>query len=116
MILRSGLLQRSYIMGMSVVFTNPGEIDPRTITTLGVSVKETKSPIGFFGTGLKIAIAVLLRNHQRITIYSGLTKYEFSCAPETIRGQEFNIVQMNNIPLGFTTDMGKVWEMWMAYR
>lgn len=53
---------------MAVIFENPGEIDPRMISTFGVNVKENDSAIGFFGTGLKYAIAILLRNHHRISI------------------------------------------------
>ena len=47
-----------------IVFENPGEIDIRSISTFGVSVKEGDNPIGFFGTGLKYAIVVLLRTGQ----------------------------------------------------
>ena len=56
-----------------VVFENTGEIDILSISSFGVSVKEGDSPIGFFGTGLKYAIAVLLRHNQKITAYCGLT-------------------------------------------
>jgi hypothetical protein len=48
-------------MSAIVVFENPGEIDAAAIRTFGVSVKEGENPIGFFGTGLKYAIAILLR-------------------------------------------------------
>lgn len=99
-----------------ITFNNPGLIDLRAIKTFGVSVKESDNPIGFFGTGLKYAIAILLRNKQKITIYRGLEKYEFSSKTEIIRNEEFKIVTMNNEELGFTIDVGKNWELWMAYR
>lgn len=40
-----------------LTFHNPGELDPRLITTFGVSIKESTNPIGYFGTGLKYALA-----------------------------------------------------------
>lgn len=104
-----------------IEFRNAGCIDPRSITTFGVSVKEGSNPIGFFGTGLKYAIAVLLRNKQTVTIYSGLTCLQFSAQDETIRGQVFGLVHCATdggqpAPCGFTTDLGKGWDLWMAYR
>lgn len=99
-----------------IIFENPGEIDASAIATFGVSVKEGDNPIGFFGTGLKYAIAILLRNNHRITIWSGLEKIEFTAQPTTIRGEQFDVIHMNGERLGFTTQVGKTWELWMAYR
>lgn len=104
-----------------IIFENPGEIDIRSICTFGVSVKEGENPIGFFGTGLKYAIAVLLRTGHKVTIQSGRTVANFGLSKETIRGQEFEVITMatGNGPaehLGFTTQLGKQWELWMAYR
>ncbi len=100
----------------SIVFENDGEIDIRAIRTFGVSVKESANPIGFFGTGLKYAIGILLRERQGVVVYAGLDRYEFGIERAEIRGEEFNIVTMNGDELGFTTDVGKTWQMWMAYR
>lgn len=104
-----------------IVFENHGEIDIRSISTFGVSVKEGDNPIGFFGTGLKYAIAVLLRTGHGITIQSGETVVEFGTQRESVRGQEFDFITMaingaSPIPMGFTTELGKTWEVWMAYR
>lgn len=104
-----------------IVFQNQGEIDIRSISTFGVSVKEGNNPIGFFGTGLKYAIAVLLRTGHRVTIMSGETVVDFSVKKQAVRGQEFDIVAMSiggagPVELGFTTELGKQWELWMAYR
>ncbi|MGA0608868.1 hypothetical protein [Caldimonas sp. KR1-144] len=105
----------------TVLFENPGEIDIRSISTFGVSVKEGSNPIGFFGTGLKYAIAVLLRLKHQITVYSGEQVVTFGLSTESVRGQVFDIVTMqvgDGEPqhLGFTTELGKTWEPWMAYR
>lgn len=104
-----------------IVFTNPGEIDIRSISTFGVSVKEGSNPIGFFGTGLKYAIAVLLRTGHRVTVMSGEKVVQFAVAPQEVRGQSFDFVTMaigneQPEPIGFTTELGKHWELWMAYR
>ena len=103
-----------------IVFENAGEIDIRSITSFGVSVKTGDSPIGFFGTGLKYAIAVLLRMGQKVEIYSGEKRFSFSTKTETLRGKHFDFVYVedgtNSTCLGFTTELGKQWELWMAYR
>lgn len=104
-----------------VVFENSGEIDVLSISSFGVSVKEGDSPIGFFGTGLKYAIAVLLRHKQKITAYCGLTEIEFHIIKRPVRGVDFSFVAMKinggeSQTLGFTTELGKGWHLWMAYR
>lgn len=106
---------------MPIIFQNPGEADVLALTTFGVNVKESENPIGFFGTGFKYAIAVLLRTGHDITLLCGEEEYVFYARKETIRGQEFSLVYMNNNVgeaerLGFTTELGKNWEVWMAYR
>lgn len=105
-------------MGMDlkmIIFKNDGEIDINAITTFGVSVKSADS-IGFFGTGLKYAIAILLREGCSITIYSGNERLEFGIESVNIRGEEFDIVTMNGKQLGFSTELGKTWQPWMAFR
>lgn len=99
-----------------VTFQNPGLIDPRCITTAGVSVKESENPIGFFGTGLKYAIAIILRNGGKITIWRGLEPLDFGLNAVNIRGKEVQIVTMNGAELGFTAELGKQWKVWQAFR
>ena len=53
-------------------FYNAGIINEISITTFGINAKNDDSAIGYFGTGLKYAIAVLLRNGHEIKIKSGL--------------------------------------------
>lgn len=100
----------------TVVFVNDGLIDPLAIATFGVNAKVTDNPIGFFGTGLKYAIAVLLRHRHEITVWRGTERLDFTVAEHESRGKTFGIVTMNGQPLGFTTDLGKQWEMWQALR
>lgn len=120
-------------MQNSIRFTNPGEIDVRLITTMGVNVKDNDSPIGYFGTGLKYAIAVCLRHKQEIIIQSGTTTLTFHTESETVRGKEFQFIIMDTAylltgdahigglagmssRLGFTTELGKNWSLANAYR
>lgn len=104
-----------------IVFENPGEADVLALTTFGVNVKEGDSPIGFFGTGFKYAIAVLLRTGHEVEVYLGEKHVTFRVQKETIRGKEFGLICMDGFGhdharLGFTTELGKHWEVWMAYR
>lgn len=97
-------------------FYNSGIINEVSITTFGINAKDNDSAIGYFGTGLKYAIAVLLRNGHEITIKSGSNKFKFHLQNEQVRGKSFDVVCMNGKALGFTTELGKNWELWMAYR
>ena len=103
-----------------IVFENAGEIDPRLIMLIGVNVKESASAIGFFGTGLKYAVACLTRWGEEIQIQSGLAEFSFSVEDAEIRGRNFGILHMrsriDHAALGFTTELGKRWEPWMVYR
>jgi hypothetical protein len=99
-----------------IVFKNPGLINVTALTTMGVNVKETENPIGIFGTGLKYAIAIILRAGGKIIVYRGLKRLEFGLRTKTVRGQEIKVVTMNGRELGFTDRMGLNWQMWMAYR
>lgn len=99
-----------------VHFSNPGEIDPRVWSTFGVSVKETDNAIGQFGTGLKYAIAVLMREGRSLSIRSGSKNYVFGVQQEQIRGKDFAQITCNGEPLPFTTHLGSKWELWQAYR
>lgn len=98
-----------------IIFENKGEIDIRAIKTFGVSVKQDGA-IGFFGTGLKYAIAILLREGHGITIFSGKDRYEFDSKTIQVTGKDFDIVCMNDEELGFTTETGKTWKLWQAMR
>lgn len=103
-----------------IVFENDGEIDPRLVMLIGVNVKDSASAIGFFGTGLKYAVACLARWGEEIRIQSGINEYSFSSEETEIRGRKFGVMAMfskfDKAPLGFTTELGKRWEPWMVYR
>lgn len=102
---------------MPIAFRNPGVIDMAAVTTMGVNVKPRPGAFGHFGTGIKFAIATILRGGGRITIWAGLTPHVFKTKTKTIRGEDFDLVWMDRSPpLGFTTQLGKGWEPWMVLR
>lgn len=100
----------------AVVFENQGVIDMRAIRTFGMSAKENENPIGFFGTGLKYAIAICLRKGQSVSLFAGLEKYHFETKVVQSRGKPFEVVTMNGEELPFTLDLGRNWELWQAFR
>lgn len=103
-----------------IIFENDGEIDPRLISLIGVNVKENSAAIGYFGTGLKYAVACLSRWGESLTVQSGLAEFTFHTEETKIRGQSFGVLVMRSavdyLQLGFTTELGKRWEPWMVYR
>ena len=116
----------------SVVFSTPGLIPIEAFTTFGLNHKpNSTNPFGFFGTGLKIGIAVCLRMKQEVVIWRGRDKYTFYTKSKDFRGKEFEGIRMKKetysltdrvmmrpkyIDLPFTTQLGKHWELWQAFR
>lgn len=100
----------------TIIHDTPGLIDLRVIKTMGVNVKESGNAIGYFGTGLKYAIATLLRNGQMIEIWRGSDCHKMELRPTTIRGREFHIVHLDDEPIGITSELGKNWQNWQAFR
>jgi hypothetical protein len=100
----------------SILFRNAGVIDERSIRTFGISAKIGTNPIGYFGTGLKYAIAVLLREGCELELFAGHDKYTFTTKRISQRGKEFDIILMNDSEMPFTTELGKNWEVWQAFR
>ena len=100
----------------ALVFSNPGSLDINLVKLLGVSVKETDSPIGFFGTGLKYAMAASLRLGGSMTIITDGQVYQVHGKGINLRSKDFTQVMLNDEALGFTTELGKQWEAWMVVR
>jgi len=99
-----------------IIFQNPGVISRKSITAFGVSSKEKAGAIGYFGTGLKYAIAILLRHGQKVTVFAGTDKLTFGTKKSRVRVDDFEFVTMNGRTLDFTTEVGKNWELWAAFR
>lgn len=113
---------------MSIVFKTPGLIPIEAFTTFGINSKpNTSNPIGFFGTGLKYAVAVLCRLGVPVEVWIGETCYNFYSQPADFRGKTFSFIKMKrrngllskwvgHTRLPFTTELGKNWELWQAFR
>lgn len=100
----------------TVYFCNFEPIDLNAIAIMGVSVKTGDNPIGYFGTGLKFSIATLLRTGHEVELIRSGESIVFTVRREVIRGEAFERVCMGDEPLGFTTQLGRNWEPWQAYR
>jgi hypothetical protein len=111
----------------AVVFETPGLIDMRAFTVMGAHAKpRTDAPIGYFGTGLKYALAVLVREGAEPIVWVGFDRFRFSKVSSTFRGAPLDVIKMSRLREGnaretsyempFTTAMGKNWKVWMAYR
>lgn len=114
----------------AIVFRTPGAIDVRAFTLMGVNVKKGVNPIGFFGTGLKYAVAVLARLGATLTVHTGGVRYWFEAQPLEFRGEGLQQLVMRRdswaggegwrlgrrVKLPYTTLYGRNWEPWMAYR
>lgn len=101
---------------MAISFQNPGEIDITAMTTFGVSVKEGSNPIGFFGTGFKYAVAIILRNGGKVTVYQGKKKLSFGTKAKDVRGHAVNVVTLSGRECGWATHVGINWKAWQAFR
>lgn len=99
-----------------ICFCNKTELDLSAITLMGASVKTTDSPIGFFGTGLKFAIATLLRTGHKVEVLTKGKWNSITTKAVDLRGKSFPVVCLNGRKLGYTTELGKNWELWQAYR
>lgn len=98
-----------------VIFENKGEIDERAITIMGASIKSDTS-IGYFGTGLKFSISTILRHGCGIEILKGKKTIKFKIKKTKIRDRDFDVIVMGQKELSFTTQLGRDWKLWQAFR
>lgn len=102
---------------MLTSFITDTDFDLRALTIMGINAKPgNDSPIGFFGTGLKYAVAVLVRLGHRITITTGGQIMEVRERATTFRGKQFTELLLGDTVLPFTTELGKNWGLEEAYR
>lgn len=99
-----------------IVFKNSGELDIRAVKTFGLSVKTSNEAIGYFGTGLKYAIAIFLRCGFEVRLFTAGKGYVFEKSNISSRGKDFEIITMNGEELPFTTHLGANWDLWQAFR
>lgn len=110
-----------------ILFETPGLIDVRAFTTMGLTAKpNSRNPIGYFGTGLKYAIATLVRLGAEPIVWIGNDEYRFLKRSDEFRGKPYDALVMRrrkaslfrftSYDLPFTTEYGRNWEAWMAFR
>jgi len=100
-----------------ISFENSGTLDLRSIKIIGLSAKETDNPIGYFGTGFKYAIAILLNNHHTVTIQPGDgTSRKLHTKNASFRHTEYSSIWLDDEELPFTSHLGHSWEFWQSYR
>lgn len=111
----------------AVIHRTPGLIPIEAFTVAGLSAKpNSNSPIGKFGTGLKYAIAVLVRMDISVTVFIGQTEYVFYKTKKQFRGKDYEAIRMKKRSglmakwsyhdMPFTTEYGKYWELWQVFR
>lgn len=108
-------------------FVTPGELPLDSLTRFGINHKPNSSnPLGYFGTGLKYGVAIVHRLGGRVYLRTDKGQFEFYSKNEDFRGKDFQGIRMrrrNSMlarwtydKLPFTTELGKNWEPWQAYR
>lgn len=111
----------------AVVFETPGLIDVRAFTIMGAHAKpNSANPIGYFGTGLKYAIAVLVRLGATPVVWIGKDRFSFHKKASIFRGSPLEMIVMRvrkdggkrdtTYELPYTTEYGKNWKIWQAFR
>lgn len=99
------------------VIENEGEVDPQAFTLLGASTKRTQNDkIGFFGSGNKYSIALLMRKNIFFKIFSGTKEVAFGKELSKFKDQQYEIITVNGEKTSLTTEMGPQWQTWFAIR
>jgi len=95
--------------------SSQGEIDAQALCLMGASVKDTGS-IGEFGSGLKYALATLLRCGIPFEVWSGLRQIKITVENETFRGEHFGVIYIDGKATSITTRTGPKWHVRDAVR
>lgn len=100
-----------------LLIENKGQIDVNALTLMGGSTKrDSTTMIGFYGSGNKYAIALLLKAKIGLRIFSGEKELVLSTEPVTFRDKSFEKILIDGRETSLTTDMGPQWSTWMAIR
>lgn len=97
--------------------SNKGELDLRLIALMGGTTKaEDTTKIGQFGTGLKYAIAYLIRTATKFRLFIGEQEVVIHSAIQEIVGKSFEEIYCNGESMKITTRYGYQWKAWEAIR
>lgn len=100
-----------------VCFENKGEVPVNAFKLLGASSKRgDSSKIGYFGTGLKYAIAVMLKQGIEFHIYSGDKEVKIGTRKTKFLDEDVSVMTVNGEKTSITLDAGINWEPWFAIR
>ena len=100
-----------------LLIENKGEIDVNGLILMGGSTKrDSKTSIGFFGSGNKYAIATLINKGINFRIFSGENEIIITTKEVTFRDKTFRQIFIDGKETSLTTDMGPMWEEWYAIR
>ncbi len=84
-----------------------GEIDINAFTLIGASTKrDDTSKIGWYGSGLKYAIASLIRNKIEFQVFSGTKEIKFRLKNVSLKDKTFNMITVNSRQTSLTDTMG----------
>jgi hypothetical protein len=97
--------------------SNNCTIDRAAFHLIGASTKRNDdTKIGYFGSGLKYAIATLMRNDIDFRVFSGPNEVCFTQKDVVFRGESLKVICIDDKETSLTTGLGPAWEIWMALR
>lgn len=97
--------------------SNAGKMPKTLLHLIGASTKKGNSKkIGEFGTGLKYAIAYLLRTGNKFKFFSGKEEFVFTVQKQKVSGIEFSEIFCNDKSTSITTSYGDQWQAWEIVR
>lgn len=98
-------------------FSNKGEVPLNAFKLLGASTKrEVEGKIGFFGTGLKYSVALMLREGINFKAFIGDKEVKFGIRQSDFGGIKVGVITVNGEKTSMTTDAGIDWQPWFAIR
>lgn len=104
-------------MDFATCFENKGEVPVNAFKLLGASSKRSdNSKIGYFGTGLKYAIAVMLKNGIDFKIYSGSKEIKIGTRKTKFLDSVIQVMTVNGEKTSITIDVGVDWKPWYVIR
>lgn len=84
-----------------------GEMPLEAISLIGASTKRgDNNSIGMFGSGLKYAIAQIMRQEIPFVVFSGRKEIKITTEVVSFKGQSFNRILINGEPTSLTDSMG----------
>jgi len=95
---------------------NEGEIDINALRLIGATTKDGETQIGYFGTGIKYALATAMRQEIPVRIFAGDREIEITTETVQMRGHDFEAICLDGEMTSITTEMGRDWETWFVLR